>query len=920
MNRRTKRKYQKKSQRKTMKRRQSKKRTYHKRSNRKQTNRKQSIRKQSKRKRTRQYGGDNAEFKSVMLNILNDTYIPFIPTSSVISDPDLQANYLKCVSAFDLLTIIGKNPKFSESKSISGIVKEVDTDSKEIFNLLGDLTKVPVSQKVMSNFMINCNGMKKNEILKQLREYILECEDKLSHKYVNWYKVTLGLISLDPLFESQIKEEIEQRRIYLDTDKFKYGLDILLNDKKVKNMFKTRILECGYKPQGFFDKLMGKISWDSYDECFKCSGNNCFVELDENYKSFLNKPHKIKSIDKIKILIYIELRLRAFSKYISLEGLRIMNKKYSKVKSLLNAVYRDDMNRGNKNRNSFKQMVMKPFLGGAADGNQPNQPASQPPLIGTLSSEGDAQQPVSNPSITLNPLQQDSNEQPMAEQPMANQPDLGNVPLEGTPDQSQEVAAPGVVAAGVAADVAADVAAPAGITPDTAPAAAEGVVAAPATEGVAAPAAVEGVAEPVGITSAAAPTPINPGAVPATTVLDPVAGTTGLDQSPESVVDTPVTTDESTTTTTGEEQQTVEQVEQPMVEQPMVEQPMVEQPMVDQVEQSEQSVEQVMVDQTAQQPDSNVNEGNISSTSVIYLTFNTEGVDYGGNINDLKDNITNEIKREIRNLTGANEDTIKIYRIRFGPVTISVEVGIIITGIETMTDTQIKEKFVEKMVDGTIKASLHPPSLGLIKDIYFDGISEFEGVKGLPSEYKRVTVDIPGRYPDTEEFKYKFEETVIENILEFLGLNIEPIRIQIERVKRVPKDDSRITVQFLIMDDYEQIQSPNQILMEFIGKYRNGETFFEKQYNLTNVSLGKPSIVLDGSETDMTDMTHNLLNEEKKQEDFDPTSLEGLENKYKQISNYGCSDLVDAIRNKSITSNTPLFDECENTVSSMFGN
>ena len=149
MNRRTKRKYQKKSQRKSMKRRQSKKRTYHKRSNRKQTNRKQSIRKQSKRKRTRQYGGDNAEFKSVMLSILNDTYIPFIPTSSVISDPDLQANYLKCVSAFDLLTIIGKNPKFAESKSISGIVKEVDTDSKEIFNLLGDLTKVPVSQKVM---------------------------------------------------------------------------------------------------------------------------------------------------------------------------------------------------------------------------------------------------------------------------------------------------------------------------------------------------------------------------------------------------------------------------------------------------------------------------------------------------------------------------------------------------------------------------------------------------------------------------------------------------------------------------------------------------------------------------------------------------------------------------------------------------
>ena len=74
-----------------------------------------------------------------------------------------------------------------------------------------------------------------------------------------------------------ILEEIKQRRIFLDTDKFKYGLEILLNDDKVKNMFKKRIIECGYKPQGFFDKLMGKISWDSYNECFKCSDNRYSV-------------------------------------------------------------------------------------------------------------------------------------------------------------------------------------------------------------------------------------------------------------------------------------------------------------------------------------------------------------------------------------------------------------------------------------------------------------------------------------------------------------------------------------------------------------------------------------------------------------------------------------------------------------------
>lgn len=142
--------------------------------------------------RKKYVGGDEAEFKSVMLSILNDTYIPFLPTTVAINDKDQRDNYLRCVSAFDLLTIIGNNKKFSNSKSITSIVKEIDSDNTEIFKMLGDLSKVPVSRKVMSKFMINCARLRQNNYLKQLREYILECEDYLSLKYVNWYKVTLG--------------------------------------------------------------------------------------------------------------------------------------------------------------------------------------------------------------------------------------------------------------------------------------------------------------------------------------------------------------------------------------------------------------------------------------------------------------------------------------------------------------------------------------------------------------------------------------------------------------------------------------------------------------------------------------------------------------------------------------------------------
>ncbi len=63
---------------------------------------------------------------------------------------------------------------------------------------------------------------------------------------------------------------------------------------------------------------MGKISWDSYNECLKCSENNCVVNLDDNYRTFLRHKNNILTVDKIKILIYVELRLRLLSKHISL--------------------------------------------------------------------------------------------------------------------------------------------------------------------------------------------------------------------------------------------------------------------------------------------------------------------------------------------------------------------------------------------------------------------------------------------------------------------------------------------------------------------------------------------------------------------------------------------------------------------------
>ena len=183
----------------------------------------------------------------------------------------------------------------------------------------------------MSNFSISCSKLTrgKSVAMKELHSYILDCEDYLSVKNVNWYEVALGLKPFDDEFESAVLTELKNRRIIIDTDKFHYGLKLLRDDEKVKRIFKHRILECGHKPQGFFDKLLGTISWDSYNECFKCSDNSCVVNLDENYKTFLNQHHKIMTVDKVKILIYVELRLRELSKHFALEAVRINNDKVS---------------------------------------------------------------------------------------------------------------------------------------------------------------------------------------------------------------------------------------------------------------------------------------------------------------------------------------------------------------------------------------------------------------------------------------------------------------------------------------------------------------------------------------------------------------------------------------------------------------
>ena len=136
-------------------------------------------------KRKKQQGGD--DMKSTILGVLSERYIPFLPSTAVINDKELIRDYLSSVSAFTLLTLIGKNDKFINSNSINGLIEDVDNQSKEIYRSIGKIAQLPNSRKVMSNFKINCSKLTNSGItaMKKLHSYILDCEDEVWGQHLN---------------------------------------------------------------------------------------------------------------------------------------------------------------------------------------------------------------------------------------------------------------------------------------------------------------------------------------------------------------------------------------------------------------------------------------------------------------------------------------------------------------------------------------------------------------------------------------------------------------------------------------------------------------------------------------------------------------------------------------------------------------
>jgi len=931
-------------------------------SRKKNTNKKYSKKKnlnRNKRLTHKKYkGGDEtSSFKSVILSILNDNYIPFLPSSKAINDKDIRNNYLSCVSAFDLLSIIGNSDKYSNSKTITSIVKEIDSDdNKDVLKLLGNLTKVPISNKVMSKFIINCSRLKNNQFLKQLREYILECEDYISIKYVNWYKVTLGLISFDDDFENTILKEIKDRKIYIDTDKFRYGLDILYKDDSVKKMFKQRVIECGYKPQGFFDKLTGNISWDSYNECFKCSDNKCIVYLDENYNTFLHKKHRIKSIDKIKILIYVDLRLRLFSKYIALEGLRIIKKKHSLVKNILNNIYKLDYKNNKLNNIDLKQSVMNRIIGGSDMFNDPSVMYDDPNVNKEASVMFDdpnlnkeASVMSDDPNVNKgasNMLNGSIDGKENSEGVITPGPETSNVNkgasnmLNGSIDgkeNSEGVITPGPETSNVNKGASNMLNGSIDGKENS-----EGVITpGPETSNIT---TIDDNVESKLIETPNSPTVVNKNEIDNTSnnssildsVTDAVSNIFGENdeasendkKSGENPVEGVIPESEQVSELTSGQNNVSEQITEKKVEtsdelnnSQVSNTTQLENNQVSNVKQY--STDDSSRDKSSQQDEMDkIQEDNLKSSDIIYLTFKDSKISYDEvEIGKMRNNISEQVKSELDKLTGVtSKETLKIHRIRFGPVTTSVEIIIDVKGDEKLKENDIKDIIIDNILQGNLTKNIFIPSLDLLKEIYFDGISKYSDIKHKHAKYKRLLFEIPGIYPLAKSRRVEFEENIINSIKDILGnTELEIERIHLERISRV-NNNKRVIVQFLIMDGDESSLDSNDIIMNFKQNYEKNTDEYYNKYQVNNVVFGEPSIILDDNEYSSSTLTSEM----KLVEDIDKNTLNKLtkefEGKYNRIAYNGCDLTLDALKNNLITSTTPLFNECNSIVEGHLNN
>ena len=279
-------------------------------------------------------GGSN---DNITFTLLMNSIISYLPTTETIKSESKIRDYLSAIDAITLLEIIGGDEKYMSSKSLKYLIDSIDKNTMEIIKSMGDALKIPGVKKDLEMFEIDCFRLSKKTSVKELLElpnYLLDCNSDLCNRNLNWYDIVLGFRKLDDEYEQIVRDEIIKKKIIINTNKSLTAREKLRKNEKVREIMRRRIMNCAKDPRSFFDKLKGTVAWIDYNHCTSCPSDDCILYIDENYKSFLMMDLGISSVKKLKILIFVEIRIYLLSKYLFIESLRLNEDRKRKVRKM----------------------------------------------------------------------------------------------------------------------------------------------------------------------------------------------------------------------------------------------------------------------------------------------------------------------------------------------------------------------------------------------------------------------------------------------------------------------------------------------------------------------------------------------------------------------------------------------------------
>jgi hypothetical protein len=292
-------------------------------------------------------GGDMSE--NISNTLLANSIISYLPTTETVKKESKIRDYLSSIDALTLLEIIGSDEKYLRSKSLNYLIDSIDKNTLEVIKNMGNAIKIPSIRKDIETFEVDCTRLSKKTSVKELLElpnFLLDCNTSLCNRNLDWYDVILGFRKLDDGYEELVKKEIFDKKIIINTNKTLNARDKLRRNERVREIMKRRILKCCKDPRSFFDKLKGTVAWIDYNHCTSCSSDDCILYIDQNYREFLMMDLGISSVKKLKILIFVEIRIHLLSKFVFIEAIRISGERKRKIKILVEKIYRNDSKNG----------------------------------------------------------------------------------------------------------------------------------------------------------------------------------------------------------------------------------------------------------------------------------------------------------------------------------------------------------------------------------------------------------------------------------------------------------------------------------------------------------------------------------------------------------------------------------------------